>query len=468
MATTDARPGFRLPGARSGPTRARPAGATTETRRPVAEETEPWRRRAPPEEASPRERDPQTETAAPRCAESASGRDPDAEAAPPAPAPKPNKLMADLTKAMQAAAEAARDETMARFAGRAKAVIDPSTPTPPTRPPTCAGTADEDVAAIRDWSKAEIARIREETESRITGARPGSTASWKPMPPSIERGSSGSSAASTPSRRRWPPSSSACSPRRTRLGSRPWPRACPSRPSLDDEHRDDPPCTRRRDGRDRRGARRPRPSSRRPPTPPETPWPRSAVTAPPRRRPSPSPRPSPRRSRQPGRRRAEAEPPRPRRGRRRPRDSRRPRPEPGLAAAEAEAARSRPRGRGRRRGRATIPAIDDDALAARLAGLVAGRARRRRASRPTRVVVDRPGQRREHRQLQAPPRPRRRRPVGRRSSGPDGEFVFAVNHAADVDLRDAIPPCRASRPGSPARPTTASRSPPTTPRPTLA
>ena len=25
------------------------------------------------------------------------------------------------------------------------------------------------------------------------------------------------------------------------------------------------------------------------------------------------------------------------------------------------------------------------------------------------------------------------------SSGPDGEFVFAVNHGADVNLRDAIP-----------------------------
>jgi hypothetical protein len=25
------------------------------------------------------------------------------------------------------------------------------------------------------------------------------------------------------------------------------------------------------------------------------------------------------------------------------------------------------------------------------------------------------------------------------SSGPDGEFLFAVNHAADVVLRDAIP-----------------------------
>ena len=42
-----------------------------------------------------------------------------------------------------------------------------STPRPPPTRPTCASHADDDVAAIRDWSKAEIARIREETEDRI-------------------------------------------------------------------------------------------------------------------------------------------------------------------------------------------------------------------------------------------------------------------------------------------------------------
>ena len=37
----------------------------------------------------------------------------------------------------------------------------------PTTPPPSAASADEDVTGVREWSKAEIARIREETEQRI-------------------------------------------------------------------------------------------------------------------------------------------------------------------------------------------------------------------------------------------------------------------------------------------------------------
>ena len=85
------------------------------------------------------------------------------------PARKPNKFMADLTKAMQAAAESARADSLERL----------SAPTPrPTSRRIHADSAneatelrkraDDDVAAVRDWSKAEIARIREETDERIT------------------------------------------------------------------------------------------------------------------------------------------------------------------------------------------------------------------------------------------------------------------------------------------------------------
>ncbi len=85
-----------------------------------------------------------------------------------------------------------------------------------------------------------------------------------------------------------------------------------------------------------------------------------------------------------------------------------------------------------------IPTIADDALAARLAGLVAeepatasevGLDPRRR---------DRSRERREHRRLQAQPaRVEGVRSVGV-SSGPDGEFVFAVTHDPGLDLADGI------------------------------
>ena len=79
---------------------------------------------------------------------------------------------------------------------------------------------------------------------------------------------------------------------------------------------------------------------------------------------------------------------------------------------------------------------------------------------------DRPDQRCEHRGVQARPLAR----VGGVASvgvtsGPDGEFVFDVGHGSDIDLRDAILAlpgfgARRSRP----KETTASRSPPATPR----
>ena len=81
---------------------------------------------------------------------------------------KPNKFMAELTKAMQGAAETAKADTLARFAGDAKAYIETSHATTANEATELRKQADDDVAAIRDWSKAEIARIREETDERIT------------------------------------------------------------------------------------------------------------------------------------------------------------------------------------------------------------------------------------------------------------------------------------------------------------
>ncbi|MEJ7695776.1 MAG: hypothetical protein WKF78_03920 [Candidatus Limnocylindrales bacterium] len=88
---------------------------------------------------------------------------------PMSPAPrKTNRLMADLARAMQVAAEAARTDTLARLSDDVKAHIEAIHAQAATDATDLRKQADDDVAAIRDRSKAEIARIRDETEGRIT------------------------------------------------------------------------------------------------------------------------------------------------------------------------------------------------------------------------------------------------------------------------------------------------------------
>ena len=86
---------------------------------------------------------------------------------------KPNKLMADLAKAMQTAAEGARADTLDKFAADAKTHIEAIQTDSATEAADLRRQADDDIAGIRDWSKAEIARIREETEQRISGRKSG-------------------------------------------------------------------------------------------------------------------------------------------------------------------------------------------------------------------------------------------------------------------------------------------------------
>ena len=85
-----------------------------------------------------------------------------------APGRKPNKLMADLTRAMQGAAETAKADTLARFTADAKAHIESIHASTAMEATELRKLADDDVAGIREWCKAEIARIREETDERIT------------------------------------------------------------------------------------------------------------------------------------------------------------------------------------------------------------------------------------------------------------------------------------------------------------
>ena len=89
----------------------------------------------------------------------------------PAPARRTTKLMADLSRAMQTAAESARDETVARFLADSKTAVEEIQATSQVEAADLRRRADDDVAVVREWSKTEIARIREETESRIAARK---------------------------------------------------------------------------------------------------------------------------------------------------------------------------------------------------------------------------------------------------------------------------------------------------------
>jgi hypothetical protein len=170
MAQTDARPGFRLPWSseRSNeqtdieqaegqligedmPTDAPAADheapvdaqATDDDGAATAVEAPPW---VPEGESSPTLR------------EATAGR-------------KPSKFLADLTKAMQTAAEEARSLSVSQFQADTKAYIEQIHERSSTEAASLRRTADDDVAGVREWSKQEIARIREDTESRISARK---------------------------------------------------------------------------------------------------------------------------------------------------------------------------------------------------------------------------------------------------------------------------------------------------------
>lgn len=84
---------------------------------------------------------------------------------------RPTKFMADLSKAMQTAAEASRDETMTRFSADAKSAVEDIRAKSAEEAAGLRRRADDDVAAVREWSKAEIARIREDTDTRIAARK---------------------------------------------------------------------------------------------------------------------------------------------------------------------------------------------------------------------------------------------------------------------------------------------------------
>jgi hypothetical protein len=191
MATTDARTGFRLPWSsdRTSDAATDPSNATavtetaeTEAETPAADAPESTvtgadesaaPEQAPEATAEAVDVEPAADSAAEAAVETEAAPDPVVMTEPSAPAKasppkKPNKFLADLAKAMQGAAEEARARAMTQLQADAKVHIETIHGRSATDAANLRRNADDDVAAIRDWSKAEIARIREETEHRIT------------------------------------------------------------------------------------------------------------------------------------------------------------------------------------------------------------------------------------------------------------------------------------------------------------
>ncbi len=187
MANTDTRSGFRLPWSSD---RSQENPAPDETSTPVEDAA------AEPEaEASIAWPSPDLNarlglTSQPRPADPAlAPEEPDAQpqdaqepamielepSPPPAPvAPrKPTKLMADLTSAIRATGIAARDQALTQVDSDVAQVVETIRAGSKEGEDALRVRSDEDIARIKEWSRAEIARIKAETENRIDARKLG-------------------------------------------------------------------------------------------------------------------------------------------------------------------------------------------------------------------------------------------------------------------------------------------------------
>ncbi len=82
--------------------------------------------------------------------------------------PAPTKFQVDLARAMRAAAETARTESLERLAAEAKARVEAVRSDSTGAATELRQRADDDIAEIREWSKGELARIRAETDTKIS------------------------------------------------------------------------------------------------------------------------------------------------------------------------------------------------------------------------------------------------------------------------------------------------------------
>ncbi|GAC1668757.1 MAG: hypothetical protein NVS9B8_11280 [Candidatus Limnocylindrales bacterium] len=168
MAQTEARAGFRLPWSSDRQATDAADGDGGSTADDSTDETTDWPSdEAPRVAGGPADTDRAVDVKpADKPARSAHGMP--TPAGLPSSGRKPSRFLADLTKAMQAAAEDARSRALTQLQADAKTHIETIHGRSTTESATLRRNADDDVASVREWSKAEIARIRDETETRIT------------------------------------------------------------------------------------------------------------------------------------------------------------------------------------------------------------------------------------------------------------------------------------------------------------
>ncbi len=152
MASTEQRTGFRLWGG------ATPA-QTAEPDQPVADGAA-----VAPTDAAPAAEEPAVTAPA---AEAPAAAQPEAPTTP----RRPARFLADLVRAMRAAAEESRAATLDAFRQDAKSFVAGVHARSAAEVEQLRRLADDDITAIKEWSKAEIARIRAETDERISGRK---------------------------------------------------------------------------------------------------------------------------------------------------------------------------------------------------------------------------------------------------------------------------------------------------------
>ncbi len=88
------------------------------------------------------------------------------------PAPrKPSRLMVELSAAIRATAETAREQALAQVDADVAQVVDAIRSGSKDGEDALRTKSDQDIAAIKEWSREEIARIKAETETRIGDRR---------------------------------------------------------------------------------------------------------------------------------------------------------------------------------------------------------------------------------------------------------------------------------------------------------
>jgi hypothetical protein len=98
-----------------------------------------------------------------------------------------NPLVAGLVKAMREAALASRAETTSRVQSEATARVEAIRAESTEGAAALRKQVDDDIATFRDWSKSEMARIRQETEQRIEARREEAIAENKRHLDGVER-----------------------------------------------------------------------------------------------------------------------------------------------------------------------------------------------------------------------------------------------------------------------------------------